>query len=90
MSGFKRPFCNALVSTALAVQCGAGGSDLVRPLMISREAIVADLHEARRQDVQAEPPEELDRAQGHLLLPMLIAVILVPEGHRLACEIESS
>ena len=46
------------------VQCGTRSCELLRPLVIADESVVANLHETRREDVQAEPPQELDRAQG--------------------------
>jgi len=56
----------------------------------AEDAVVADLHEPVRQDVQAEAAQELHPAERNRLLPGPVAVVLVQEGHPLPIDAQDA
>lgn len=60
------------------------------PMTVGHEAVVADLHEARRQDVQQEATDELRRLHGHRALPIAMRVVFPREGDLAVLERQKS
>src|SRR5262249_58193861 len=56
------------------------------PPSVGQQAVMADAHEAARQDVLQETPGELLDRQRHLLLAPRAPVVLVTERHGLFAE----
>lgn len=48
---------------------------------ICHEAVVADMHEARGEDVKQEPANELAGVQCHLSLAVAVSIVLPLEGN---------
>jgi hypothetical protein len=53
-----------LQGTAVAFQDRAGCFDITLPAIVAEDPIMADAHESRREDMQAETPDELQSAEG--------------------------
>ena len=48
----------------MAFEDRAGGFDITVPAIVAEDSIMADAHESRREDMQAETPDELQGADG--------------------------
>src|SRR5260370_33914395 len=47
-----------------ALENRAGCFDITLPAIVAKDSIMADAHESRREDMQAETPDELQGAEG--------------------------
>ena len=53
-----------LQGAAVAFQDRAGCFDITLPAIVAEDSMMADAHESRREDMQAETPDELQGAEG--------------------------
>jgi hypothetical protein len=53
-----------LHGAAAAFEDRAGCFDITLPAIVANDSIMADAHESRREDMQAETPDELQGAEG--------------------------
>ena len=60
--------------------------DLLRPMAVRQESVVADTGKPARQDVQQESADEFVGQEGHGLLSVVVGVILPLEGDALAVK----
>ena len=58
-------------------------------ISVGEQAVVADFHEARRQDVEAEPAQKLRQREGHRPELALVGIVLVAEGDRPVLIVQS-
>ena len=69
------------------VQCCIDLFEPGSPAAVGKKAVMPHAHQAFRQDVQQEMPNELFAAQDHLPVPRCLPVILVAEGHCLFVDL---
>jgi len=47
-----------------AIEDCAGCLDIALPAIVAEDSIMADAHQSRREDMQAEAPDELENREG--------------------------
>ena len=64
-------------------------SDSGGAISVGEQAVVADFHEAPRQDVKAEAAQKLCQREGHRPDLALVGIVLVAEGDRPVLTVQS-
>ena len=68
---------------------GARLRDAGRAVAVGEQAVMANLDEARRQDVETEAAQELLQRESHRAALAAVGVVFVPEGDRVVGKIQS-
>src|SRR5262245_59232692 len=68
----------------------AAQGQLLVPMPIGLDAIMTDSHEPRRQHVQRQPPDELQRRQRHDPLAIPMGIVLVTKADHAVLEVEQA
>ena len=66
-----------------------GLSDSGGAISVGEQAVVADFHEAQRQDVKAEAAQKLRQRESHRPDLALVGIVLVAEGDRPVLTVQS-
>src|ERR1700685_3196669 len=66
-----------------------GLRDLGGAISVGEQAVVADFHEAQRQDVKAKAAQKLWQREGHRTDLALVGIVLVTEGNRPVLTVQS-
>ena len=77
------------IRCGIRAQGGPRLRDAAGTVPIREDAVVADFHEPRRKDVEAEAAKELLQTDGHHFAAGAVRVVLVREVHGAGFRIET-